>query len=271
MAIFDSAIFDSAIFDTADAGGGGGGGNVLVFDFNEVSNTTLASIDARFTVTGSLTTNGTGALGTTAFGIPVAFFNAGQGNSHESQVVTRPFPSGNQITVYLQRNGTQAGYKIWQNNATTIQINRNGTFASSISMASFDRTTNPTTIRASFNATTGQITVYFNGAQVGTWTDPAPLTGGYPGFGIEDNAAGAGDILIESWTDLVTQGAITRRALTLISGVRRRVSDAQLGTGLKPLVLNGGALKLRATTEGTPVVFVDGKLKTLAAGETLEI
>lgn len=179
----------------------------LTFDFNEAASTTLASIDARFNVTGTLTTTGTGALQTTAFGVPVAFFAAAQGDSQKSEVVARPHALANSVVVYLQRTATQGGYKVWHSSTTAIQIRRNGVFATTLTVSAFDYSVNPLTLRAEYNASTGVVTVFRNGTQVGTWTDGTPLTGGSPGFGIEDNDAGAGDVLIESWTDRQTAGA----------------------------------------------------------------
>lgn len=65
--------------------------------------------------------------------------------------------------------------------------------------------------------------------------------------------------------------AIARRALILAAGLLKEILDAQVGTGLKPIVLVGGGLQERVASEGTPVVVVNGKLKTLAADETLTI
>jgi hypothetical protein len=53
----------------------------------------------------------------------------------------------------------------------------------------------------------------------------------------------------------------------------RQILDAELGTGLRPVVLmSDGTLRVRATTEGTPIVLgADMRVRTLAAGETLLI
>jgi hypothetical protein len=67
--------------------------------------------------------------------------------------------------------------------------------------------------------------------------------------------------------------AIYRRALILSGGRVRQILDAELGTGLRPVVLmSDGTLRVRATTEGTPIVLgTDMRRRTLAAGETLLI
>lgn len=54
-----------------------------------------------------------------------------------------------------------------------------------------------------------------------------------------------------------------RRALYWDGSIIREVSDAVRGTGKKPIVLLDGALRERATSEGTPVIVVDGQLRCL--------
>lgn len=54
-----------------------------------------------------------------------------------------------------------------------------------------------------------------------------------------------------------------RRALYWDGSVIREITDAQVGTGKKPIVLLNGALRERATSEGTPVIVVDGQLRCL--------
>lgn len=221
-------------------------GNYITFEFNEAAGTLPAAIDSRFDVStgtaGTARTSGTGGMGATAFGMPIILLNAGQGASQHSEVVARAMPTGNVVAVYLQRNAGQAGYKIWQNSATSIQINRNGTFAQTITITSFDRTVNPSTLRASLDGSTGQINVYFNGALVGSYTDGTPLTGGLPGFGIEDNNATADDTLVESWTD--RQTVATGGAIALAGAA---VSDAAASGSLTTQVQLAGAAAALAT------------------------
>lgn len=54
-----------------------------------------------------------------------------------------------------------------------------------------------------------------------------------------------------------------RRALYWDGSLIREITDVLIGTGKKPIVLLDGALKERATTEGSPVVVVDGQLRCL--------
>ena len=63
------------------------------------------------------------------------------------------------------------------------------------------------------------------------------------------------------------------RATILLNGYFSQIQDAQLGSGVKPLVLDNGVVKVRATSEGVPLVYdyETGYLRTIAAGETLLI
>lgn len=68
------------------------------------------------------------------------------------------------------------------------------------------------------------------------------------------------------------QTLIARRATVLVNGVLQRIATASLGTGAKPLVLDNGVLKQRAASEGSPIILLNGGLKTLdSATESLEI
>jgi hypothetical protein len=60
------------------------------------------------------------------------------------------------------------------------------------------------------------------------------------------------------------------RSIVLLNGVMSMLPVGQEDTGLKPLVLMAdGTIKQRATTEGTPLTFSDGYVRTVGAGETL--
>lgn len=59
------------------------------------------------------------------------------------------------------------------------------------------------------------------------------------------------------------------RALLIKSGQLHQITDAEVGTGLKPLVLLAGEIKQRSASEGIPIVYDAGGLRTIAAGETL--
>jgi hypothetical protein len=60
------------------------------------------------------------------------------------------------------------------------------------------------------------------------------------------------------------------RALIVFSAGFAQVTDAQVGSGFKPIVLVGGTIQQRVTTEGLPIVLdAAGYLRTLKATETL--
>lgn len=70
-----------------------------------------------------------------------------------------------------------------------------------------------------------------------------------------------------SWLQIT---GIQRRAVILRSSALCQILDSEIGTSLKPIVLLGGVLKQRGTTEGLPIVVnSDGNLRTLQSGESL--
>lgn len=60
-----------------------------------------------------------------------------------------------------------------------------------------------------------------------------------------------------------------KRAVILRSGVLAEIADAEIGSGVKPVVLHNGRLRQRAASEGDPVVLENGRLRRLAEGEML--
>lgn len=79
-------------------------------------------------------------------------------------------------------------------------------------------------------------------------------------------------MLLNQWGPLNTWAAVNPvRATLFLNGVFAQIQDAQIGTGLKPVVLDAGFPKVRAASEGVPLVFDSGYLRTIAAGETLLI
>ena len=64
-----------------------------------------------------------------------------------------------------------------------------------------------------------------------------------------------------------------RRAILWNGSIYIEITDDLVGTGLKPLVLlDDGTIKERSASEGTPVILIDGILKTLnTATEQLKI
>lgn len=61
------------------------------------------------------------------------------------------------------------------------------------------------------------------------------------------------------------------RALIIVDGAIYQITDALVGTTLKPLVLYEGQVKQRSEDEGFPLVLIDGQLCTLPVGGTLKI
>jgi hypothetical protein len=59
----------------------------------------------------------------------------------------------------------------------------------------------------------------------------------------------------------------------MAGGDKIQIPNASVGQGAKPVVLDNGVVKVRATSEGVPLVYdyETGYLRTIAAGETLLI
>lgn len=86
-----------------------------------------------------------------------------------------------------------------------------------------------------------------------------------------DQAYQAGGWFSEEMLSPPDQGGASYRAIVLVGGVLRQVTDALLGTGMKPVVLDSGVLKERSASEGTPMVLVGGALVPMPSGGTLLI
>lgn len=59
------------------------------------------------------------------------------------------------------------------------------------------------------------------------------------------------------------------RALLRSGALKAQITDAEIGTGKKPLVLVDGQLRERVGTEGVPIVFDGVQVRVIAADETL--
>lgn len=64
---------------------------------------------------------------------------------------------------------------------------------------------------------------------------------------------------------------IYKRAMRILNGLVVPLTNAEVGTSIKPVVLVGTRLQLRQTTEGIPVVLENGRLRLLKVEETLEV
>jgi hypothetical protein len=120
----------------------------------------------------------------------------------------------------------------------------------------------------------GTFTSTFPGLPTGTYS----VTGSISNAGGTAPMQGGGTVTILGLTgggegDPVGGGGTgtTHHALVLVNGRLRQVQDAELGTGKKPLVLYNGRLRLRAGSEGTPMVIINGKAVPMPSGDTLLI
>jgi hypothetical protein len=119
----------------------------------------------------------------------------------------------------------------------------------------------------------GTFTITFPGLPTGTYSVKGSLTNG----GGTAAMQGGNTVTILGLTGggegapVGGGGGNTHHALVLMNGRLRQVLDAELGTGKKPLVLHNGRLKLRAGSEGTPIVVINGEAVPMPSGDTLLI
>jgi hypothetical protein len=120
----------------------------------------------------------------------------------------------------------------------------------------------------------GTFTVTFPGLPTGTYS----VTGSVTNAGGTSVMQGGGTVTILGLMGggegaPVGGGGVdnVHPALVLVNGRLRQVRNAEVGTGLRPLVLHNGRLKLRAGSEGTPMVVIHGKAVPLPSGHSLLI
>lgn len=110
--------------------------------------------------------------------------------------------------------------------------------------------------------TAGIFTPYEDGTFTFTGAPDGLYSFTYRGF---RNGVAYGDFVV-----VLAVGA-SSRALLFQTGQLKQITDAELSTGKKPLVLLDGQIKERAASEGIPIVYDAGGLRTLASNETLLI
>lgn len=87
-----------------------------------------------------------------------------------------------------------------------------------------------------------------------------------------DNTAQTLPIGLESGATMtITAGNLVKCTILTTGGVIRQILDAELGTGKKPLVLDGNRWRQRQAAEGTAIVYVNSRYRLLAAGEELQV
>lgn len=79
------------------------------------------------------------------------------------------------------------------------------------------------------------------------------------------NAASSGT------TTPAQSGSTSIRALVMVNNLITQITDALVGTGLKPLVLVNGVIQQRVASEGIPIVYDGNKMRTMSGTETLII
>lgn len=85
------------------------------------------------------------------------------------------------------------------------------------------------------------------------------------------NSAGFGAASAASNSVTPVAVAVARKACILLNGELVVIPDNLLGTGKKPIVWISGRLRQRVASEGTPIVFVNGRYRLLKSSETLTL
>ncbi len=230
---------------------------VLTFQFAEAAGKTLAQIDARWKgdASGYLTTSGTGGLGVAAWQSSYARFEAGQGGSHQAEAVIRAHPTTDEPAIFLQSSASQVGYRVYVAYSTSVILQRNGAYLASFACSSLDRSAAPYTLKAAFNAAAGSIQVWLQGVSLGTYTDSAPLSGGFPGLGIASNTGTGGATLFESWSDLATNDPATT---VLGSGAITQAAGLAAGAASAGAGMSGAIVTAKHSAAGSATAVPSG-------------
>jgi uncharacterized protein YfiM (DUF2279 family) len=161
-----------------------------VFNFSAPNGTTLAALSGKFQPaayaadfecqSGNLQC----VAGTGLYGAVVRYEN-GQGANQQSTLVRRGgvFPSGGELGVYVQLNDGQGGYSAWFSE-TNVQLRRQS--PADVGPIYIDQIAHnidwsaEATLR--IQVVDGLVTIVANGGEQFSYSDEAPLAGGFPGF-----------------------------------------------------------------------------------------
>ena len=179
-----------------------------VFNFSAANGTTLAALSNKFTPTSNTddfecqSGNLQCVAGTGFYGAVVRYENS-QGADQQSTLVRvgAAFPSGGELGVYVQNSDTQGGYGAWFQDGN-VQLRRQS--AADAGAVYIDQVAHNITWTADatlrIQVAGGVVKVFANGVERLSYTDVAPLTGGFPGFYMVPGANVA-DHKATTWTD----------------------------------------------------------------------
>lgn len=185
------------------------------FEFLGAVDTTLQSLSAKwkgietqgYVPSTYYFCNGSGSLtgGNTArWNGGITFYENGQADD-VSVEIRGEIPTEGELKAALRQTPTQYGY-VFQIEPTSIKVHRqNGGANGRDEVASYPHSlTGQITMRVvpTGGVGTGTFEVYLNGSLHATYTDPSPMTGGYPGLGIWPGSDFATTpALMDYWTD----------------------------------------------------------------------
>lgn len=192
-------------------------------------------------------TIGTDPIGTTAIAVTEGGFSV----PPPAGVITTVAVDGQDVTVSGTTTGTPTG------GMCTLTAGSGGAVSAGPAVLTFG---------------SGTFSVVFPGVTPGSYSGEVVSLSNAGG---SVSATGSSAFVIDPISGTPTapdSGSATHYPATILSaGKLATIPAAQLGTGKKPVVYLSGRLRQRATTEGTPIVFVNGRYRLLAAGETLDI
>lgn len=182
---------------------------MATFNFGEAANTTLQTIDAKWTeaTSGHAVTDGSGNVWSSAspnsYTERHAWYPNSQGDTQESEIDVVAQTAGTHVYAAVLKSSGVLGYEARATGGTTLQLRRLGAYITDATVPGFDPTAADYTLKIAFNSATGVVKVYLNGVEKISYTDGTPLTGGSPGFRLYGNGETTNRPKISRWTDNV--------------------------------------------------------------------
>jgi hypothetical protein len=174
-------------------------GNGVTYSFTGLTDGTLLSaVSSKFT-NGSEMSVYSQALRTAtgyASSTDIILYQDGQGTNQAIQMTRKAGAYAASIRLYLQSNSNQEGYRIVVA-SYGFDLYRNGTYVAASGSGAITPGVDSILI---FKIKSGVITLSCNGTVMSTYTDASPLSGGYPGFRVDDNGT-QGTHILDDITD----------------------------------------------------------------------
>lgn len=254
---------------------------MTTFNFAEAANTTLQTIDAKWTetTTGHTVTDGSGNAWSSAspnsFTARYAWFPNSQGNTQESEIDVLAHPAGSQVYAVVQKTAGQNGYRLWLPASGQIELRRNDVYLADAGGTGVDPAASNYTLKITYNVSTGVVTGYLNGVAKVSYTDSSPLTGGYPGFYLYGNGETTNRPKVSRFTDNVATGPVITgtSSATPSNGSSMTVSGINFGAskGTKVVKIGGTVCATTAWSDTSFTVTIDRGLNKYGVAVNVEV